>query len=238
VTSLRRQLGDDPKNPTYIETLPRLGYRMIASVTSEPASPSATPALSPKSVDSGVTKSKPNSKTRLWLFAIAVIALCVAVAAALINSAHRSAEKKAADQQQAQRSVAVLPFLDLTEGMKNGEFADGITEELIDKLSHVDGLRVPSPTASFFYKDKQTPVDQIAKALGVAYVLDGSVRKDHDWVRVDVRLVRAQSGYVVWSHTYDQPMTSILAIQDDIAGKVTQSLKATLGNAADSTGQK
>jgi TolB-like protein len=121
----------------------------------------------------------------------------------------------------------VLPFLDLTEGMRNEEFADGMTEELIDKLSKIPGLRIPSPTASFFYKGKQIPVADIAKSLGVAYVLDGSVRKFGARVRVAARLIRADTGYVVWSETYDRPFTDLLMVQDDIAGKVTKALKAS-----------
>jgi len=125
---------------------------------------------------------------------------------------------------QAQKSIAVLPFSDLTEGMKEGEFADGMTEELIDKLSKLPGLRVPSPTATFYYRDKEMPVADIAKALGVVYVLDGSVRKSGPRVRVAARLVRADNGYVIWSETYDRPFHDLLMVQDDIAGEVTKAL--------------
>jgi TolB-like protein len=103
-----------------------------------------------------------------------------------------------------------------------------MTEELIDKLSKIPGLRVPAPTSSFYFKGKRIPVADIARTLGVAYVLDGSVRKSGTWVRVDARLIRAANGYVVWSETYDRPMGDILMIQDDIAGKVTKALRATI----------
>lgn len=103
--------------------------------------------------------------------------------------------------------------------MNQEPFADGMTEELIDKLSKIPGLRVPAPTSSFYFKGKRIPVADIARTLGVAYVLDGSVRKSGTWVRVDARLIRAANGYVVWSETYDQPTGDILMIQDDIAGK-------------------
>jgi len=122
----------------------------------------------------------------------------------------------------------VLPFLDLTEGMKEEEFADGMTEELIDKLSKIQGLRVPSPTSSFYFKGKQVPVGDIAKTLGVAYVLDGSVRKSGARVRIAARLVRAENGYVAWSETYDRPFGDLLMVQDDIAGEVTKALKASI----------
>jgi transcriptional activator of cad operon len=102
-----------------------------------------------------------------------------------------------------------------------------MTEELIDKLSKLPGLQVPSPTSSFYYRDKEMPVADIAKALGVVYVLDGSVRKSGERVRVAARLVRADSGYVVWSETYDRPFHDLLMVQDDIAGQVTKALGAS-----------
>jgi TolB-like protein len=108
--------------------------------------------------------------------------------------------------------------------MKNEEFADGMTEELIDKLSKIPGVHVPSPTSSFYFKGKQLPVADMARTLGVAYVLDGSVRKSGDRLRVAARLVRADNGYVVWTESYDRPFTDILMVQDDIAGEVTKAL--------------
>jgi hypothetical protein len=103
-----------------------------------------------------------------------------------------------------------------------------MTEELIDKLSKIPGLRVPAPTSSFYFKGKQIPIADIAKALGVAYLLDGSVRKSGTRLRVAARLNRADNGYVVWSETYDRPQGDILWIQDDIAGEVTKALRASI----------
>jgi TolB-like protein len=128
-----------------------------------------------------------------------------------------------------EKSVAVLPFLDLTTQEMNEEyFADGMTEELIDKLSKVPGLRVPPPTSSFYFKGKKLTVTDIAKSLGVVYLLDGSVRKSDLTLRVAARLIRADDGYVVWSETYDRPVGDKLMIQDDIAGEVTKALKASI----------
>jgi transcriptional activator of cad operon len=136
-----------------------------------------------------------------------------------------------------ERSIAVLPFLDLTEGMHEEEFADGMTEELIDKFSKIPGLRVPSPTSSFYYKGKRIPVADIAKTLGVAYVLDGSVRKSGARLRVAARLIRADNGYVVWSETYDRALDDLLVVQDDIAGEVTKALRASIEARPDQKGQ-
>ncbi len=112
--------------------------------------------------------------------------------------------------------------------MHEETFADGMTEELIDKFSKIPGLRVPAPTSSFYFKGKRIPVADIAKKLGVVYVLDGSVRKSGARLRVAARLIRADNGYVVWSETYDRPFDDILMVQDDIAGEVTKALKASI----------
>ena len=122
-------------------------------------------------------------------------------------------------------SIAVLPFVDLSEGMANEEFADGMTEELIDRLNRIPGLRVPAPASTFNYKNKTVPIAEIGKALGVAFVLDGSVRKAGDRVRVAARLIRANDDTVVWSESYDRPWSDILTVQDDIASEVTSALR-------------
>jgi TolB-like protein/DNA-binding winged helix-turn-helix (wHTH) protein len=236
VASLRRLLGDDPKQPSYIATVPRLGYRMVATVSpwaAEPIAHTVTPTVPPLALESEAAvianAPKPGAPLRALQAIAAVICLSVAVTFLLrANTAnHRHVEPTAIAAPHTQKSIAVLPFLDLTQGMKEGEFADGMTEELIDKLSKLPGLQVPSPTSSFYYRDKEMPVADIAKALGVVYVLDGSVRKSGERVRVAARLVRADSGYVVWSETYDRPFHDLLMVQDDIAGQVTKALGAS-----------
>jgi len=198
VASLRRLLGDDSKQ----------------------SSTSPAPVL---------IASNPIPRNRVFLASAIGMVLCIALATVLLFrtesgvSPHPAAASTAAPQ----KSIAVLPFLDLTEGMNEEEFADGMTEELIDKLSKMPDLRVPAPTSSFFYKGKQTPVADIARSLGVAYVVDGSVRKSGNMLRVAARLVRADNGYVVWSETYDRPFTDRLMVQDEIAGKVAQALRAS-----------
>jgi TolB-like protein len=112
--------------------------------------------------------------------------------------------------------------------MKEEEFADGMTEELIDKISKIPGSRVPSATSSFYFKNKQIPLADIAKALNVGYVLDGSVRKSGTRLRVAARLVRVDDGYVIWSETYDRPFNDILIVQDSIASEVTKALRTSI----------
>ncbi len=93
------------------------------------------------------------------------------------------------------------------------------------RLNKVPGLRVPAPASTFYYKNKTVPVTEIGRALGVAFVLDGSIRKSGDRVRVAARLIRAEDTAVVWSDSYDRPWSDILTLQDDIAIEVTSALK-------------
>jgi transcriptional activator of cad operon len=238
VASLRRLLGDDPKQPTYIETVPRLGYRMVASVHAGTDESTGRAPSSPGSDDSvpatiRATRDAPSPAPRFKTgFAWALgVALCLALFVAFLfqgKFASNNHSASAAIAPQPEKSIAVLPFLDLTEGMTHEEFADGMTEELIDKFSKIPGLRVPSATSSFYFKGKKVTVADIAKALGVTYVLDGSTRKSGPRVRVAARLVRADNGYVIWAETYDRPFNDIVTLQDDIAGEVTKALRASI----------
>ncbi|MGB6157888.1 MAG: winged helix-turn-helix domain-containing protein [Acidobacteriaceae bacterium] len=242
VTSLRRTLGDDPRQPIYIATVPRLGYRMVATVEPWTDGPAANGGSAEGPDDDGRETSSGKAALRLssglvlavigaFGVSLAIAGLGAAFVAFLIHgqlSLHRSAET-ASVVVQPPNAIAVLPFLDLTQGMKEEEFADGMTEELIDKLSKIPGLRVSSAPSSFYFKGKQIPVADIAKSLGVIWVLDGSVRKSGTWIRVDARLMRADNGYVVWSETYDQPMTNLLMVQDDIASAVAKALRLSIG---------
>jgi transcriptional activator of cad operon len=229
VASLRRVLGDDPKSPTYIATVPRRGYRLVAPVNRSPGAPAApgpTPATG--SVPSGA-QAPAAEPTRRWKLGMVLgvgAVLCLAQAASVDSGAGVP-----------QKSVAVLPFLDLTtESMDQEFFADGLTEELIDDLSRTPGLKVPSATASFYFKGKQMTVASIARQLGVAYVVDGSLRKADTTLRVAARLVRADNGFVIWSGTYDTQSDNVLKIQRDVAAQVTQALQATLQGLPVSTG--
>jgi transcriptional activator of cad operon len=221
IASLRRQLGDDPKEPAYIATVPRLGYRMVAPVSpwvEVPAGAASTIVITGERAL--------GQRRRAGVLAAAVGALCVALIAAFVliksgNKVHASATAAIPP-----KSVAVLPFLDLTSQKMDEEyFADGMTEELIDKLSKVPGLHVPAPASSFYFKGKTMAVADIAKSLGVVYVLSGSVRESDARLRVAVRLVRADNGYVVWAEAYDRPSDNKLLVQEQIAIEVTKALK-------------
>jgi transcriptional activator of cad operon len=229
ITSLRRLLGDDPKRPTYIATVPRLGYRMVATVGPwVDLNPPPAAERPERTLHRG---------SRNWTLLVGGIVLPAILAFAFLvygrfgNTAPAGASS---DAIALQTSIAVLPFLDLTsESMDQEFFADGMTEELIDRLSKIPGLQVPPPTSSFYFKDKKISIADIAKSLGVEYVLDGSLRKSGSTLRVAARLVRADSGFVVWSETYDRPLDDTLKIQDDIAGEVTKALRLSFERSKD-----
>ncbi len=240
VASLRRLLGDDPKQPTYIETVPRLGYRMVATVSpwvdestaqTDPSRVGDHAHLLQATADSSGREEMPMRYFTAGFRLVVGAALCLALVAVFLfhgSGANKTPPVFPAVLSQPQKSIAVLPFHDLTETMNEEPFADGMTEELIDKLSKIPGLQVSPPTSSFFFKGKQIPVAEIAKTLGVTYLLDGSVRKSGGRLRVAARLIRADSGYIVWTETYDRPFNDILLVQDEIAGKVTKALQISI----------
>jgi eukaryotic-like serine/threonine-protein kinase len=126
------------------------------------------------------------------------------------------------------KSIAVLPFTDMSEKKDQEYFSDGLSEELIDMLTKVDGLRVPARTSSFYFKGKSEDIATIAQKLHVSHVLEGSVRKSGHKMRVTAQLIQADTGYDVWSQTYDRDLRDIFQVQDDIASAVVRALKATL----------
>ena len=209
VASLRRLLGDDPKRPSYIATVPRLGYRLVARVGPWTDDPVATAPDAPGS--------RAPMGRRGWLILAAVTGMLGAgLAYEQTTRAHGVAPRAV--------SVGVLPFLDLTDSMDQEILVDEVTEGLVDKLSHQPALRTPGFRASFDLKGKHASVAEAARRLGVAYVVDGSVRKSRTQLRIAARLMRADTGFVVWSQTYDRPLAELPAVQDAIAVSVAGAL--------------
>jgi adenylate cyclase len=131
-------------------------------------------------------------------------------------------------------SIAVLPFVNLSRDEENEYFADGLAEELQNTLTKIQGVRVASRTSSFFFKGKQVDIPTVAQKLNVASVLEGSVRKVGQRIRITVQLVQAKTDSHLWSHTYDRTLDDIFAVQDDIAHAVVEELRGPLlGKCAD-----
>jgi transcriptional activator of cad operon len=227
VASLRRVLGDDPKQPAYIATVPRRGYRMVAEVSAPASEPVVSPEFFP--APRGDPPTGPLRRTRVLVAVAAALSLAVVASYMLRNQfATTHPSRASASVLPPRNSIAVVPFIDLTAGMSHEYFADGVTEEVIDKLSKVPSLHVAPPTSSFYLKRKQIAIGEIARTLGVAYVLDGSVRKSGATLRVAARLSRGDDGYVVWSQTYDRTLGDLLKVQDDIGVEVATALKACI----------
>jgi TolB-like protein/lipoprotein NlpI len=131
-----------------------------------------------------------------------------------------------------EKSIAVLPFVNMSSDKEQEYFSDGISEELLNLLSKIPALHVAARTSSFSFKGKEAPIPEIAKTLLVTHVLEGSVRRSGEQVRITVQLIRAADGYHLWSETYDRKLEDIFAIQDEVAAKVVEQLKVTLLGAA------
>ena len=126
------------------------------------------------------------------------------------------------------QSVAVLPLVDMTSGGGNEYLGDGFAEEISAQLAQIPGLRVAARTSAFEFKGQRLDVRKIGNALGVRNVLEGSVRRDGDKLRVTVQLIDASNGYHVWAGTYDRDWADAIAVQDDISRKITQALRVVL----------
>jgi len=127
------------------------------------------------------------------------------------------------------KSVAVLAFANLSDDKDNEYFSDGISEELLNVLAKIPGLKVTARTSAFHFKGKDTPIPEIAKQLGVAYVVEGSVRKQGTKVRITAQLIKAADGFHVWSDTFTRELKDIFAVQDEIAGLIAKNLELKMG---------
>jgi TolB-like protein/DNA-binding winged helix-turn-helix (wHTH) protein/tetratricopeptide (TPR) repeat protein len=241
VKLLRHALGDEVQSPRYIERVRGRGYRLAATVSlvspQEPAQASTQSAA-----ESQVpTSPRPRRKTpRLLLLATAAAAVLLVGGFAfwywrMMHSSAGPTPPLSAVAALAGRagprdpkSIAVLPFLDLSEKKDEGFFADGMTEEITSLLSQVADLRVSARTSAFYFKDRSMPIGQIGNALGAANVLEGSIRKDGGLVRVTVQLIRTDTGYHVWSASYDRRPDDLFGTQTEIAKTVVSHLQASL----------
>jgi len=144
------------------------------------------------------------------------------------EQARREGRTEALVESYGDKSIAVLPFVNMSDDPGNEYFSDGVSEELLNLLAKVPELRVISRSSAFSYKGKDIKLAQVAEELNVAHILEGSVRKSGDRVRITVQLIEARSDTHLWSETYDRTLVDIFAVQDEIAGKVVSQLKVRL----------
>ena len=212
IYELRRQLSQaagDEQFKEAIETLPKRGYRLKAAVTPDAPAPESPPV--PK-----------RSVAPLLVGAAAVLIAVLAVWWFLRPTDTSSPARHAA------HSIAVLPFVDMSQTRDQAYLADGLSEEILNRLAQSRDLRVIARTSSFALRDPALDVAEIARRLQVTHVLEGSVRKSGDTVRVTAQLIAASDSSHVWSETFDRRIQDLLAVQDEIAVAVATALQITL----------
>lgn len=169
-------------------------------------------------------------KLNYTIIGILVFALAFSVATHRWTTGDEIRTEAADTGEEGAKSIAVLPFVNMSDDPNNEYFSDGISEELLNVLVKVDNLRVASRTSSFSFKGKDTPIPEIAKALQVEHVLEGSVRKAGDTVRVTAQLIDVKTDSHLWSETYDRKLEDIFVIQDEISAHIVEALKVALGS--------
>ena len=217
VARLREALHDSAEHPRYIETLPRRGYRFVAQVASPP-SESSTPALQQAAVPPhGVTRWPPR-------FGLALILLGALIAAGILTSVYIWHHGRAAPI----RSLAVLPLKNLSGDPAQEYFSDGMTEALIGRLSSIRSLRVISRTSVMAFKDTRMSMPEIAERLHVDALVEGSVIRQGDRVRVHAQLIRGKTDEHFWSETYDRELGDTLSLQSEVAQSIARKVEVTV----------
>lgn len=221
MSQLRKVLGDTDDPPRYIETVARKGYRLVATV-STPArlpqlirAPEAEQAV-PQAAPPAVAPAQAKPKWR-WV-AVAAVAV-LAVMAAVWRLSPRSPVTPM------QASIAVLPFVDLTDGRTQQLFCDGLTEETSNWLAQIPSLRVVARSSAFAYRDRSADVRTIGKELQTSHLLEGSLRRSGDRMRITVQLIDTKTGFQMWSDNYDVKAGDVLRVQEDVARQVAGNLE-------------
>jgi TolB-like protein/DNA-binding winged helix-turn-helix (wHTH) protein/tetratricopeptide (TPR) repeat protein len=240
VKQLRASLSDSAAEPRYIETLPKLGYRMIVPVEFESgvegervteAKQESGGAMAFGQAATSPTARPVRSRKLLWFTAAAISALGIACLFAFLKwpRAHPTAPQRPAPA--ARIMVAVLPFENLTGDESQDYFSDGLTEEMIAQLGRLDPKEfgVIGRTSVMHYRHRSEKADQIGSELGVQYVLEGSVRRDSQKVRINAELIEVVGQRQLWAQQYDRELTNLLVLQAEIAREISESIQLTLG---------
>jgi TolB-like protein/DNA-binding winged helix-turn-helix (wHTH) protein/Flp pilus assembly protein TadD len=216
VKRLRAALNDSADQPRYIETLARRGYRFIAPVQADVASPVVpTPTLAQK---------PPSVRRRRWW----LIAVAASVVAVVAWTWHQWRHETAAPAAPMVRSLAVLPLENLSGDPSQEYFADGMTEELIGRLSHIHGLRVISRTSTMQFKHTKLSVPEIARKLGVDALVEGSVIREGSRIRIHAQLIRGATDEHIWTEEYQREYRSVLGLQEEVARNIAERIRVSL----------
>lgn len=218
IRKLREALGDSTETPRFIETLPRRGYRFIAAAeapSEQPAPPAETPSM---------TAGEQATRRRSRMAMSASVALCAFLLAG-VGAWHLVGRYSALE---AINSLAVLPLENLSGDSSQEYFADGITDALTTELARIGSLRVISRTSSMQYKGRRTPLPQIARELRVDALLDGSVVREGNRVRITARLIEGRTDRHLWAESYERDIRDILNLQNEIAVAVAERVHARL----------
>jgi len=223
--------GDDP----YIAVIRGSGYRLIAQVERMDSSPEPSVEKSTARKNWYQRSSHAIRTTSYWLLGIvAVLALYQGIQDTSFTTAKPGFEGDATSGAQriapaySQKSIAVLPFVDLSDGQVHQYLGDGIAEEVINLLAGMDGLGVAARTSSFAFRDSSATAVEIAAKLRVGTILEGSIRHSGKRIRVTAQLIDTHTGYHIWSKNYDRTFNEVFEVQDDIAFNIAQSLRLTL----------
>jgi TolB-like protein/DNA-binding winged helix-turn-helix (wHTH) protein/thioredoxin-like negative regulator of GroEL len=256
ILEIRKVLGDRPEKPEFIETVTKRGYRFIAPVvdesvpvvdqsTEEPADLSTTEmksgvaateeaAIEDQVVRETVASEQQASSGERRVRKLAIIQVLAVIVAAGLSGYLWFARNRPSNPSTNNTSIAVLPFVDLSPAKDQAYFSDGFAEQLINDLAQVSGLKVVGRSSSFQFRGKDADLRDVGRKLGVANVLEGSVRRDGNHVRVTAELVKTADGFQLWSQTYDREINDILGVQDEIALAAAGALELKL---LGSTGQ-
>jgi len=230
IIKLRKALGDDPHHPRYIETISKKGYRMIAVVQETGAA-----AGSHSSQNGGRSDKIPRTNLQFhkptWLVMTIVLFMLVVV---LLNwqlgrlNAPETDDIADVLPFSGTPSIAVLPFSNLSDDPAQTYFSDGITEDLITDLSRLSGLTVIARNSVFGFKDSTPEPQEVARLLGARYVLQGSVRRMEDQLRINVTFIDADTGLNIWAERFDGSLDDVFILQDQVVDKVVRALKVRL----------
>jgi TolB-like protein/DNA-binding winged helix-turn-helix (wHTH) protein/Flp pilus assembly protein TadD len=240
ISQLRQVLDDDARKPRILQTVPKVGYRLL--VTPEPIGAalgeSAAPALEvvqPEAVRTSAPSAEgPVSVRKRWAW-LAGCVLVLAAAASITWSVLPIRESQVSVREHElsllpapKQSVAVLPFVSMSRDPEDAVFADGMTDEVIQLLSRVPRLRVPSRTSSFHFRDRNADLASIGRQLGVAHVLQGSLRRERNRLRIAVQLIDVGNDAHIWSEVYERELAAIFDVQRQIATAIAQKLADSL----------